>query len=353
LSETESIIFDCVDSTLSQLGFVNKLGLYTCLEKGYGIKPQEIGKNFELFHDLIKQFYGVNHYKIERLMIRVLHEGAKQDNHVRGSEIQAFSLITTVFTKDIKENMERNKELADSRIYAKRLEERVRAYDNKLRSAERMAAIGETAAMVGHDIRNPLQSIVGDLYLIQQELEEANVDKQSIIDSVNSISCNVDYISKIVQDLQDFARPLNPELRNTDLTNILNAVFTSACLPEKIKLELDVKVSCMVRTDPLFLRRALTNLVNNSVQAMPNGGKLAIKAYVKENKLLLTVSDTGKGIPDEVKKNIFKPLVTTKAKGQGFGLAVVKRLIDALGGTISFRSKVGKGTKFQIELPTK
>ena len=84
---------------------------------------------------------------------------------------------------------------------------------------------------------------------------------------------------------------------------------------------------------------------------MPNGGKLTIKATQQDGNVLITVSDTGVGIPDEVKPKIFQPLMTTKSKGQGFGLAVVKRLVEAQGGTITFESKVGEGTQFKITFP--
>ena len=84
---------------------------------------------------------------------------------------------------------------------------------------------------------------------------------------------------------------------------------------------------------------------------MPNGGKLGVTCFIKERKIFIIVSDTGVGIPEEVKSKIFEPMFTTKAKGQGLGLAVAKRLIEALNGTITFESEKGKGTKFVIELP--
>jgi signal transduction histidine kinase len=84
---------------------------------------------------------------------------------------------------------------------------------------------------------------------------------------------------------------------------------------------------------------------------MPQGGDLTIEAKKQDNKVMFSVNDTGVGITEEAKPNLFKPLFTTKSKGQGLGLAVVKRLVEALGGTIYFESQVGKGTKFTIELP--
>jgi signal transduction histidine kinase len=95
----------------------------------------------------------------------------------------------------------------------------------------------------------------------------------------------------------------------------------------------------------------MQNLFNNAIQAMPKGGKLTITASQKNSKAIITVKDTGEGIPLDVRSKLFTPLVTTKSKGQGFGLAVVKRFTEGMDGTVSFESEVGKGTKFVIELP--
>ena len=105
--------------------------------------------------------------------------------------------------------------------------------------------------------------------------------------------------------------------------------------------------------DPDYLKRIVANLTLNAVQAMPDGGKLTIRVYVDEqtNDVLITVKDTGVGIPDDIKPKLFTPMMTTKSKGQGFGLAVVKRMTEALGGTVTFVSQEGKGTTFMIHLP--
>ena len=104
-------------------------------------------------------------------------------------------------------------------------------------------------------------------------------------------------------------------------------------------------------TDPNLLNRILGNLAMNSIQAMPAGGKLKVHAYRDEKDYVITVKDTGVGIPEEAKGKLFAPLFTTKSKGQGFGLAVVKRLTESLGGTVTFDSEEGKGTTFIIRLP--
>jgi signal transduction histidine kinase len=108
--------------------------------------------------------------------------------------------------------------------------------------------------------------------------------------------------------------------------------------------------SLALNADPVYMKRIITNLISNSLQALANGGKISIKVKRKADKALLSVEDTGQGIPFEVRDKIFMPLVSTKAKGQGFGLAVVKKLTEALNGTVTFESELGKGTQ-RIELP--
>lgn len=354
MEDITSIISQCVDLTLSQLEFVDKPALYHFLEEYYGIKPNEIGNNFNVFHDIIKQLFGVNHYKIERLMIKVLHAKTTNGTYNHSSEITAFASISNVFMEDIKERVERSKELADSKLYTKHLEDKVRAYDDKLKSAERMAAIGQTAGMVGHDIRNPLQAIMGDLYLIDCDVAflPEGENKTNIQESIRSIQANLAYIEKIVEDLQDYAKPLNPCITCIDFKKVVEDVLLIVPIPSNLDVSVDIADDFPeLATDFSMLKRVLSNLVNNAVQAMPNGGKLRLKGYKKDSIVCVEVEDTGIGIPEEVKSKIFQPMVTTKSKGQGFGLAVVKRLVEALNGTVSFESQVGKGTKFIISLP--
>ena len=225
----------------------------------------------------------------------------------------------------------------------------------QLEEKERMATIGQTAGMIGHDIRNPLQAIIGELFLAKEVMSQApeGKDKQEALESLNFVQSQVDYINKIVSDLQDYARPLNPEYVIADLSDLIANVFETVGLPDNIKLEVDVKGTLKLKTDATFIKRAMTNLVNNAIQAMPDGGELKVTVHEKEDSQVVSVSDTGKGIPENVKADLFKPLVTTKAKGQGLGLAVVKRLVEALNGKVTVESEVGKGTKFTIILPTK
>jgi signal transduction histidine kinase len=238
--------------------------------------------------------------------------------------------------------------------YSEHLEALVEERTQKLQNSERLAAIGETAGMVGHDIRNPLQSITGELYLARTSLESLpnTREKEEIEESIGYIEEQLLYVNKIVQDLQDFAKAAKPQLQEVNLEKIVQDVLSSINIPENITVSACIKADFpKINSDPLFLKRIITNLTSNAAQAMPNGGKISISATCNENKFLVTVADTGQGIPDDVKDKLFKPLFTTKAKGQGLGLAIVKKLTEALDGKVTVESQIGKGTRFSIEFP--
>jgi len=156
-----------------------------------------------------------------------------------------------------------------------------------------------------------------------------------------------------VSDIQDYAKKLCPEIKNYDLKAIVEESLSMIKIPENIQVSTIIAPKTpKVKTDSNYIKRVLINLFNNSIQAMPNGGKLAITATSKDGKIRLEVHDTGSGIPLEIRDKIFKLLFTTKSKGQGFGLAVCKRLMEAQNSTITFTSIEGNGSTFTIQLPT-
>ena len=264
-----------------------------------------------------------------------------------GEIIGVWSIV-----RDITRRKELERKLQD---YTANLEKLVEVRTMQLKDAERLATIGSTAGMVGHDIRNPLQAIVGDLYLAKSDLASIpeSEEKEGLQESLAEIEKNVEYIDKIVQDLQDFARPLNPVARETDLEDACNEVLFKSDIEENVEASYEVQNEAKkLISDPDLLKRILSNLVSNAVQAMPRGGKLMIQGFKDADVVVITVEDTGVGIPEEVKPKLFTPLFTTKAKGQGFGLVVIKRMTEALGGSVTFASEKGKGTKFFVRLPS-
>jgi len=238
--------------------------------------------------------------------------------------------------------------------YSKTLEILVGERTRQLKDSERLAAIGATAGMVGHDIRNPLQAIVNEVYFAKKELDKMakSEPKESAIESLGEIEINIDYINKIVQDLQDYSRPLNPKLEEVDLKLLIARIITKNSDQGNVKVSINIKEDArLILTDPYFLNRILYNLVTNALQSMPEGGELNIGSMCEKEGIVITVKDTGVGIPKDVQGKLFTVMFTTKAKGQGFGLPVVKRMTESLGGTITFETAEGKGTTFSIHLP--
>ena len=176
-------------------------------------------------------------------------------------------------------------------------------------------------------------------------------EKTNLLESLDEIEKNIGYISKIVADLQDFARPITPTIKETELEQVCQEILHKN-VPQNIEVSCKLdKTAKQVKADPELLKRVITNLITNAVQAMPSGGKLSINSYRDKSDVVVEVQDTGEGIPDDVKAKLFTPLFTTKSKGQGFGLAVVKRVTEAMNGTVTFESESGKGTKFMVRLP--
>ncbi|MBN1244189.1 PAS domain S-box protein [Candidatus Bathyarchaeota archaeon] len=266
-------------------------------------------------------------------------------------EIASIALINSRMVETLEENEKRLKE------YAEHLEDLVDEEANKLKDAERLAAIGETAGMVGHDIRNPLQTITSSVYLAKEEVKSLpeSVKKEDLTESLAAIEDQVAYINKIVSDLQDFVKPLNPKIEDADLHKLVKDAFLSIAIPENVKVLISIEDDLpRLVVDRYLIKRVLINLITNAIQAMPDGGTVTIKATHENGMALISVEDTGLGIPEENRNKIFKPLFTTKSKGQGFGLSVCKRLVEAHnGGSIAFESEAGKGSKFTVKVPSK
>ena len=241
--------------------------------------------------------------------------------------------------------------------YSEHLEDQVEKKTGQLRDAERLATIGETAVMIGHDLRDPLQVIVTSTYLARLKVdrlfqpEKTNSVKQNLIKDLITIEEQSDYMNKIVSDLQDYARPLSPEMVDVGLLPFMKKILSSQKIPENIKVQMEIEDGLTWKIDLTMMTRVLTNLINNAIQAMPQGGKLTMASTRTEGEVVLTIKDTGLGISPEIMPRLFEPLFTTKAKGMGFGLVVGKRLLEAQGGNLSIDSEVDKGTVVVIRMP--
>ena len=266
----------------------------------------------------------------------------------KGKVIGIWSIVRDITNqKKLQKNLEKQAEILN-----KIIEERTK----QLKDSERLAAIGQTAGMVGHDLRNPLQTVIGELFLAKGEvvtLPECEL-KNNLQENIQAIEEQALYMDKIVSDLQAFVRPIKIDKEAINLKELVSGVLTAVNIPANIKKRVHLKADFpKVKGDQQLLKRVLINLVTNAVQAMPEGGKLTLKLQLNsQNLVVISVGDTGIGIPEKIKPQIFTPLFTTKPRGQGFGLAVCRRVIEAHGGSIKFESQEGKGTKFTIQFPS-
>ncbi len=216
---------------------------------------------------------------------------------------------------------------------------------------ERVSVIGETAKIVAHDLRNPLQSIVNNIYLIEEKIRSSKTVQPDVLEKLDSIKLQIKYMDKIISDLYYYGSNLKVIKKDISLCKFIRDTVSFTPIPQNIRTEIRCEEGLKVVSDPMILRRVLTNIVINAVQAMPDGGQLVVEGKMEGGNVILTVTDTGKGIPKELQDKIFEPLFTTRSKGMGLGLAVCKRLVESLGGEITFHSIEGAGTTFTITLP--
>ncbi len=224
---------------------------------------------------------------------------------------------------------------------------------DQLRHADRLATIGQLAAGVAHEINEPLANILGFAQLakkLPQLPQQAGGDLDKIVR-------NCLHAREVITKLLTFARQVPPEKVRLNLNQIVGDglyFVESRCAKAAVDVLRDLDAELPeIYADASQLYQVLVNLVVNAVQAMPDGGTLTISTRAADDSVLLIVKDTGTGMTDQVKKNIFTPFFTTKQvnQGTGLGLAVVHGIVASHGGVIRVASEVGRGTCFEIKLP--
>ncbi len=267
-------------------------------------------------------------------------------------ELPGKMLLNAIF-HDITEIKKTQNELAK---YSQKLEELVekrteelKQTQTKLVKSERLAAIGELAGMVGHDLRNPLTGIKNSAYFLKKKGK--TIGEAQATEMLETIDKCVDYSNKIVNDLLDYSREIRLELHECSPSKLLTESLAMANVPEKIEIIDHLQSDPVLKADADKIERVFVNLMKNSFEAMQNVGTLTIDGKEVDGSLEISFADTGPGIPDEILPKLFAPLFTTKAKGMGFGLAICKRIIEAHGGTITVKTANGKGTTFKVTIP--
>lgn len=219
---------------------------------------------------------------------------------------------------------------------------------------DRLKDLGELAAHLAHEIRNPLGGIKGFASLLQQELAE-RTDLQNM---ASSIVQGADELNNFVTNVLEYARPFNQNFEWIDVVKLIDEVKKSMEADPMWNSNIQFQIqsssaSIMLMLDQQLMKSALLNLFVNAIQAMPNGGKLLVKLSIDASFFSLHIQDTGCGISSENLKKIFSPFFTTKEKGNGLGLAEVQKVIQAHHGWIEVASEEGRGSTFKIKIPLK
>ncbi len=222
--------------------------------------------------------------------------------------------------------------------------------EKKLLTSERLAAIGELATMVGHDLRNPLQSIQNATYCIENELKSFPTPLNTR-NMLKILKDSIDYADKIIKDLRDFSTPQEPIFQRLDLNEIIRSTASRFETSSNTKISLELGKIPKSFMDQNQIQRILSNIIQNSMQAMETGGTITISTKQSGCFIEIEIEDTGKGIPQENLRKIFTPFFTTKSRGMGFGLPICKKFVENHNGKITVSSQEGKGTIFRIQLP--
>jgi two-component system sensor histidine kinase PilS (NtrC family) len=249
--------------------------------------------------------------------------------------------------------------------------------EGQLRRSERLAAVGELAAKMAHEIRNPLAAISGSVQVLRSGMRDHEVDPEHE-QLMGIVVREAHRLGDLIQDFLSYARPRPPALDRVALDDLVEEV-TKLCepsLPENVRLVVGPPRGLVAEGDRDQLKQVLWNLCLNAAQAMPDGGELRVsldaalreppqaRAGARRNGergdarsgdaprwVEIVVADTGVGIPFEIQDQIFEPFFTTKKEGSGLGLATVHRIVESHGGMLQVQSRPGEGTVFRISLP--
>lgn len=238
------------------------------------------------------------------------------------------------------------KKLKDARAQIETL------HTQQIEKAGHLASLGTLAAGLAHEIKNPLAGIKGAIEIIRQRTAEDDPNKEIFTEILNQI----DRIHTIVQDLLIYARPRETKITAADPQNIIQAAITMAASQTKGK---DIQIQFVGLKDKLTIpldsdkiQMVILNLLINSIDAIEKKGRIEAAVSLEDDRFLnITISDDGKGIPDELFPKIFSPFFTTKKRGTGLGLSIIQRILKEHMGSITVHSREGQGATFKIKLP--
>jgi two-component system sensor histidine kinase/response regulator len=309
------------------------------LEKTIEISPDSIRMIITGFTDVQALIDAINTGRVYRYITKPWDEQELAVTIKRAIESYELKIKNTQLLVDLQH---KNEDL--ERSY-KTLQET----QEKLIQSEKLASIGRLASRIAHELRNPIQGIRMGIELLKQDLSS---DRHHT--TLQHIDQEITAANKIVHDLLEYAREMTFEYTETDVNTLIEGVLYN--LAEKIT-ERQITVNThygdigVIIADGIRIRQAMLNIIQNSIEAVEQGGTLTITTTSQdENAVIISVQDTGCGITPEHQQRIFEPFFTTKEHGVGLGMSIVHKIIEAHGGTIHIKSREGIGTTFTVVL---
>jgi len=261
-------------------------------------------------------------------------------------------LTTVLLSVDVLESVPGSTGPSAGLLVRLRDPEAQRKIGRELQTADRLSAISRISGGVAHEVKNPLNAILVHVELARSKLRRGDTD---VTPEMEIIAREILRLDRVVKTFLDFTRPVELNLSRVPIEQLVSEIAELA-LPQaeasKIHVEVQEEAEGVeVRVDRDLIKQAILNVVVNAMQAMPEGGKLRFECSAGEDTTEIRVSDTGPGIPKELRDKVFRLYFTTRKEGSGIGLAMTFRIVQLHDGTIDFTSEAGKGTTFLIRLP--
>ena len=290
----------------------------------------------------------------------------KTDSHTEiGTLYKTFNVMTEKLQEHKKEqddfSFELERMVEERTVELRSSEESLRKTQADLLRMEKIATMGHIATAVNHEIKTPLNVLYMNLQLLNKKIKKCDISeeklKNGMLDITSLIDNEVSRINEIIEEFVKYARFPAPDFKLNDLNQIVADIAEMTSQSAKsanVSIEIDQDETLEpVMLDEKKIVQALLNLCMNGIHAMPDGGTLHLGCQREDDNALLTIADTGKGISPADLERIFEPFFTKKEKGMGLGLAIVQRIVEDHGGSISCRSELEKETVFEIRIPLK
>jgi len=261
--------------------------------------------------------------------------------------------VKTAEIMSAKDELERLNRSLENRVEARTRE--LKSAQDELIKKERLAAIGQMAAVVGHEIRNPLAVINNSIYFIKTKLSGGPEPDAKIVKHIKIIESEIQQANGIINEILTYSRQRELHPERVKLNAWLEELLSVYPFPPHVGLAKLLDPACpALEIDTTEMQQTIRNLIGNGVEVMPapKGGKITIRTRVPEPGWVeIDIADSGAGIAPDVLDKIFAPFFTTKARGTGLGLAVVRKVIDRHKGRVDVESRLGVGTVFKLFLP--